>query len=84
MKYPAIVLRDRLDDLSYEAARSRGSWEASKVISLSGVVAAGVAATVNPVMMIAAVFLFLPQELPASLGRYAEGETGIWWLLLQY
>ena len=55
MKYPAIVLRDRLDDLSYEAARSRGSWEASKVISLGGVVAAGVAATVNPVMMIAAV-----------------------------
>jgi hypothetical protein len=52
MQFPAIFLKNRLDNLYEEASKSQGSWEASKLLCLSGSFVAGVAAVTNPLMML--------------------------------
>ena len=52
MQHPAIFLKDRLDALYEGAARSQGSWEASKLLCLGGAVAAGAAGATNPILIL--------------------------------
>ncbi|MDY6941266.1 MAG: hypothetical protein SWY16_26865 [Cyanobacteriota bacterium] len=52
MQHPAIFLKDRLDALYDGAARSQGSWEASKLLCLGGAIAAGAAGATNPILIL--------------------------------
>jgi hypothetical protein len=55
MQHPAIFLKNRLDDLSSEASKSQGSWEASKILCLGGSIASWAAAATNPILSIFAI-----------------------------
>jgi hypothetical protein len=50
MQHPSIFLKERLDSLYESGAKSQGSWEASKLLSLGGAISCGIAAATNPLL----------------------------------